>query len=143
MSIPTPVYTFDPTIPNNRDYVRQRIGDINGKPQWFVADQTIDWYLSQFSVDEAMAQICESIAAQCFQLATELTQGPRFRIAYTKRGENFLMLADRIRNLAGPLPTDPAQYSALVGKIQTCPVGQLPSGYAPIFAPTGCTNWWS
>lgn len=140
MSIPDPIYTFDPTIPSNRDYVRQRIGDINGKPQWFVADQTIDWYLGQFSVDEAMAQICESVAAQCFQLATTLRQGTRFEIEYRSRGENFLKLADRIRNLAGPLPTDPQNYGALSGQIVVNPDGDSCTSYSPFFTPTGC-NW--
>ena len=104
--------TFDPTLSTQKDMVRMRIGDLNGQPQWFLADATITAMLGMYTYDETCAQCAESIGAICAQLA-QSTDQPNLKITYQARSSAMYKLADRIRDLAQPSPSEPVNYGAL------------------------------
>ena len=123
----TAVYTFDPGLSTQKDQVRNRIGDSNGVPQWFVADQTINALLGLYSYDETCAQCAESIGALCAQLAVQVEQR-NLRVQYQGRSKAMFDLADRIRDKAMPLPTDPVQTGAATQQLSSPVSGCGPVG---------------
>lgn len=106
--------TFDPALSTQKDWVRDRVGDINGNPQWFIADETINAKLAELGYDETCAQCAESIGAQCMQLADSVEQR-NLKLSYRDRARQAFELADRIRNLSQPGPGDPPNRGAAAG----------------------------
>lgn len=102
-----PTYSFDDTLPTSKDYVRSRIGDKDGDPQWFLTDAEINALLRICgSVDEACAQAAENLGAIYIKLADEIQQRS-VKLVYRGRATQAYALADRIRNLAQPDASTP------------------------------------
>jgi len=101
-------FTFDDATenPTQKDEARFRVGDTNGKPQWFASDQFITFQITKWGFDEACAIYAESIGAQCAQLAASVAQR-NLKIQYQQRSKAMYELADRIRDLAQPDPATP------------------------------------
>ena len=95
-----------------------RIGDVSSDPRWFLADETINAMLGQYSFDEACAQCAESIGAQLIQMATSVEQR-NLKVQYQERSKAAFDLADRIRNLAQPGPGDPVNYGSYAGQMES------------------------
>lgn len=111
-----PTYTFDPSLGTAKDRLRFRVGDTNGEPQWFIADETYEALASLYYEDEAEARSAETIGAICAQLSTRVIQRS-LQIYYSDRAKDMFALATRIRDLAAPGPGDPVNYGALAGKV--------------------------
>lgn len=103
--------TFDPNLQTSKDRVRFRVGDVDGNPQWFLEDESIDGMLAQYSYDETCAQCAEAMGARMAQLATQIQQR-NLKLNYQERSQVLFTLADRIRNLAQGGADDPVQTGA-------------------------------
>src|SRR5438309_284774 len=106
-------HTFDSSLSTPKDKVRFRIGDVNGRPQWFLTDATINAVITDYpeNLNEVCAQCCESIAAQCAQLATQYTEKASKEM-YGDRANTFRDLAKDFRNQVLPGPDAPIQTGA-------------------------------
>ena len=100
-----PTYTFDAALPTDKDRVRMRVGDSNGKPQWFLADQTINAVLANHPFNEACAQCAESIGAMCAQQSQTFQEGD-LKVSYQERSTQMFKLAKQLRDLAEPEPDE-------------------------------------
>ena len=107
----------------NKDWVRWRVGDTNGSPQWFLQDEEINALLTSvvfpdgsIRANEVLAQCCENIATQCTQLAATVKQ-KNLSIQFADRGKRYLEMADRFRNEAELPPGSPLDQGAIAGPI--------------------------
>lgn len=112
--VPPDQCSFDPALGAAKDRIRNRIGDWNGQPRWFLADATINAMLSTLgSEDETAAQALESISAQCIQLAN-MTDQVDMKRQYTDRSKRCMELALQIRSVSVASKSASAAYAGLL-----------------------------
>lgn len=106
--VPPDQCSFDPSLPTDKDWIRNRIGDTNGQPRWWLSDATILAMLAGGDTRaEVAAQGLESIAAQCNQLAMATEQADLKR-DYGDRSSRAMKLAMQIRSVTKPPTGTPA-----------------------------------
>jgi hypothetical protein len=113
-------YTYSPPfVAGSKDYVRWRVGDTNGNPQWFLSDEEIEGLIALYPVqiDEVAAQCCENIASQCAQLAV-MEQSSKVKQQFADRGAHFMLRAQQIRDGAMPAPGEPAYPGSTGGEAE-------------------------
>ena len=111
------MFTFDPHLSSLRDQIRLRLADTDSACAVF-ADETIDAMLTNYSFDEACAQLAESAGAEFARKASIVDNGP-LRYEYRERATFFQSLARSIRSLAQPPPGAPAFTGATFGAMKS------------------------
>ena len=88
-------FSYDPTIPTDKDAVRLLIGD-TVSTDVLLQDEEISFFLTrEGSVDSAAAESAESIAAKFSRFADQKTGD--ISVQFSQRAKQYLDLADKIR----------------------------------------------
>lgn len=106
-------FTYDPNLSTLRDVARRRLGDTVDAGHVF-ENEEIDGMLARYPLNEALAQLAESIAYKYASKADEMSEGDERRV-YRSRSASFLKLAATFR--ASPAYDSALELGASVGQM--------------------------
>ena len=129
--------TYDPSLPTNRDHLRQLLGDTDTASP-LLQDETIDAKLQAFGFTEALAQLADGLASELSQRPDSFKEDGGVEYSWQHRVVQWRELATKARSgLIMPPHAQSAPRNRLVSAGQTTIQQQSAKIPLPGYLPPG------